>query len=78
MVELSSHTGSIPVLTTKIKKENMKKYLINTAIWYVLLSIGMAIVWVLTGISGFILLRLIIALILGYAKPFNNLPWKQS
>lgn len=56
----------------------MKKYLINTLIWYVLLSIGMAIVWILTGITGFILIRLLVALVLAYVKPFDKLPWKQS
>ena len=56
----------------------MKKYLINALIWYVLLSIGLAIVWILTGISGFISVRIIIALILAYFKPFDKMPWKQS
>ena len=54
----------------------MKKYLINALIWYVLLSIGMAIVWILIGISGFILARIIIALVLAYIKPFDRMPWK--
>jgi hypothetical protein len=56
----------------------MKKFLINAAIWYVLLSIGMAIVWILTGLSGFIPVRIIIALVLAYVKPFDKMPWKQS
>ncbi len=56
----------------------MKKYLINAAIWYVLLSAGMAVVWILTGISGFILIRLIVALVLAYVKPFDKMPWRQS
>ena len=60
------------------KNKNMKKYLINAAIWYVLLSAGMAIVWILTGITGFIPVRIIIALVLAYVKPFDGMPWKQS
>jgi hypothetical protein len=56
----------------------MKKYLINAAIWYLLLSVGMAIVWVLTGLTGFIPMRIITALIMGYVKPFDSFPWKQS
>lgn len=56
----------------------MKKYLINALIWYVLLSIGMAIVWILIGISGFILARIIIALVLAYIKPFDRMPWKNT
>jgi hypothetical protein len=56
----------------------MKKFLINAAIWYVLLSIGMAIVWILTGLSGFIPVRIIIALVLAYVKPFDKMPWKNT
>lgn len=56
----------------------MKKYLINAVIWYVLLSIVMAIIWILTGISGSIIIRLIVALVLAYFKPIDKMPWKQS
>ena len=56
----------------------MKKLLINAAIWYVLLSIGMAIVWILFGLSGAIPARIIISLILAYVKPFDKMPWKNT
>ncbi len=51
----------------------MKKYFINVLIWYVLLSFAVAILWVLTGITGFIPLRIIMAFVLAYIKPFDNI-----
>jgi hypothetical protein len=51
----------------------MKKYLINSFVWYLILSGGMFVIWLLTGITGFILIRLIAALVLGYFRPIQNL-----
>jgi hypothetical protein len=58
----------------------MKKYLINSFVWYLILSGAMFVIWLLTGITGFILIRLIVALVLGYLKPFENikLPFKNG
>ena len=56
----------------------MKKYLISVVIWYVLLSIAIAIIWILTGMSGSVIIRLIVALVLAYFKPIDKMPWKQS
>jgi hypothetical protein len=54
----------------------MKKYLISFAIWYVILSLGVFIMFILFGLSGFILVRIIVSLILAYFKPFDKMPWK--
>ena len=51
----------------------MKKYLINSLLWYLILSGAMFVIFILTGITGFIMIRLITALVLGYLKPFNNI-----
>ena len=51
----------------------MKKYLINSFVWYLILSGAMFVIWLLTGITGLILIRVIVALILGYFKPIQNL-----
>lgn len=58
----------------------MKKYLINSFVWYLILSGAMFVIWFLTGITGFILIRLIVALVLGYLKPIENikLPFKNG
>ncbi len=58
----------------------MKKYLINSFVWYLILSGAIFIIWLLTGITGFILIRLIVALVLGYFKPFETikLPFKNG
>jgi len=50
----------------------MKKFFINAVIYYVLLSLVMAFIWVLTGITGHIPLRIILALGLAYYKPFTG------
>jgi hypothetical protein len=50
----------------------MKKYLIDSFIWYLILSGISFLIWLFTGISGFILIRLILALYLGYSKPLRN------
>jgi len=50
----------------------MKKYFIDALIWYVLLSFFMAIIWMLTGITGFIPFRIILALVLAYFKSFKD------
>jgi hypothetical protein len=54
----------------------MKKYLINVAIWYLLLSAGMFIAFILFNVSGFIPVRIILSLILAYIRPFDKFPWK--
>lgn len=54
----------------------MKKYLISFAIWYLLISAGMFVMFILFGLSGFFLIRMIASLILAYVKPFDKLPWK--
>jgi|688.fasta_scaffold00015_103 hypothetical protein len=51
----------------------MKKYLISSFVWYLILSFGMFVIWLLTGITGLILIRVIVSLILGYFKPIQNL-----
>jgi hypothetical protein len=50
----------------------MKKYLINALIYYVLLSLVVAFIWVLTGLTGFIPLRIVLALGLAYYKPLTD------
>jgi hypothetical protein len=47
----------------------MKTLLINTAIYYVLLSIIMGIIFLLTGFTGMILVRIIISFILAHKNP---------
>jgi hypothetical protein len=54
----------------------MKKYLISFAIWYLLISGGIFILFILFGISGFFLIRIIASLILAYVKPFDKMPWR--
>lgn len=54
----------------------MKKFLINTAIWYVLLSLGMFVMFILFNVTGHLGIRLILALIFAYLKPFYGMPWK--
>lgn len=54
----------------------MKKYLINFAIWYLILSGGMFIMFILFGIGGLIPIRIILSLVLAYIKPFDKFPWK--
>lgn len=56
----------------------MKKYFIDALIWYILLSVGVAIIWMLTGLSGFIPLRILMALILSYVKPLPKIKWPSS
>jgi hypothetical protein len=50
----------------------MKAFFINALIYYVLLSLVVAFIWVLTGISGFFALRIILALGLAYYKPLTD------
>jgi hypothetical protein len=54
----------------------MKKYLINIAIWYIILSLGMFIAFILFNVTGHLGIRLIIAMVLAYFKPFDKMPWK--
>jgi hypothetical protein len=55
----------------------MKKYLLTALVYYVILSIIVGIVTLLTGFGGMIGLRIIIALALAYFKPLDWL-WKKS
>jgi hypothetical protein len=50
----------------------MKNYFINVAIYYILLSLVIAFIWVLTGITGFIVLRIVLALGLAYYNPLTD------
>ncbi len=47
----------------------MKKFLINTAIWYVLLSIGMFIMFILFDVHGHIGIRLILSMVFALINP---------
>jgi hypothetical protein len=61
----------IDTLIVKNKKY-MKAFFINALIYYVLLSLVVAFIWILTGISGFIPLRIVLALGLAYYKPLTD------
>lgn len=50
----------------------MKTFLINAVIYYVLLSLVITLLWILTGIAGFIPMRIVMALILAYFKPIRE------
>ena len=50
----------------------MKRFLINTAIWYILLSIGMFILFILFDFHGHIGARLVIAMVLALIKPLGE------
>lgn len=52
----------------------MKKFLISAIIYYVLLSLFVAFIWMLTGITGNIALRGVIALVLAFLKPISLKP----
>lgn len=47
----------------------MKNYFINALIWYVIISLAVAFLWILTGIGGLIPFRLVVSLALAYYKP---------
>lgn len=47
----------------------MKNYIINTVIWYVIISLIVTALWILTGIGGLIPFRLVLSLALAYYKP---------
>lgn len=49
----------------------MKTFLINAVIYYVLLSLVVTLLWILTGIGGFIPMRIVMSLILAYFKPIR-------
>lgn len=52
----------------------MKKFFIDSAIYYILISVGIGIISLLTGaFIGLILLRLIASLVLAYVKPLDKL-----
>jgi hypothetical protein len=50
----------------------MKRFLINTAIWYILLSIGMFILFILFDVHGHIGARIVIAMIFALIKPLGE------
>jgi hypothetical protein len=50
----------------------MKTFFINAAIYYVLISLFISLLWMLTGIGGFIPIRIIISLGLAYYKPIRE------
>ena len=76
----TKYTGSNPVLATKnkIKRKKMKNYLINAAIWYVILSLGMFVMFILFNLTGHLGIRLILALIFAYIKPLYGMPWRNT
>jgi hypothetical protein len=47
-------------------------YAVNVIIWYILLSIVIAFIWMLTGFQFAILTRFAIACLLGWFKPILN------
>ncbi len=51
----------------------MKRFIINTALWYVVLSLGMFIVFILLGVHGHLGIRLGIAMVLALLKPFDKI-----
>jgi hypothetical protein len=51
----------------------MKKFLINTALWYVVLSLGMFIIFILFGIHGHLGIRLLIAIVFALIKPLDKI-----
>ena len=50
----------------------MKKYLLTALLYYVVLSLLVGFVSLLTGLQGVIWVRIIIALALAYFKPLNS------
>lgn len=56
----------------------MKNLLINTAIWYVLLSLGMFVMFILFNVTGHLGIRLILALVFAFIKPIYGMPWKNT
>jgi hypothetical protein len=50
----------------------MKNYFINAVIWYILISLAITALWILTGIGGLIPFRLVLSLALAYYKPLYN------
>jgi hypothetical protein len=50
----------------------MKTFFINAAIYYVLISLLVSLIWILTGLGGFIPMRIIVSLGLAYFKPIRE------
>lgn len=50
----------------------MKKFLINTALWYVLLSFGMFVLFMLFGLHGHMGARVIIAMVCALINPLDK------
>ena len=50
----------------------MKRFLINTAIWYVLLSIGMFILFILFDVHGHMGVRVVIAMVCSLINPLDK------
>jgi uncharacterized membrane protein YfcA len=63
---------STSIIKTKTKTKNMKTFLINSAIYYVILSLVVGFVSLLTGIGGFIPMRIIMSLVLAYFRPLKE------
>jgi hypothetical protein len=51
----------------------MKKFLINTALWYVLLSFGMFVLFMLFGLQGHMGARVIIAMVCALINPLDKI-----
>jgi len=58
--------------TSILKTKTMKTFLINSAIYYVILSLVVGFISLLTGIGGFIPIRIIISLVLAYVRPLKE------
>lgn len=50
----------------------MKKYLLTALLYYVVLSLVVGFVTLLTGIQGVIWVRIIMALVLAYFRPLTS------
>lgn len=50
----------------------MKKFIINTALWYVLLSFGMFMAFILFGINGHMGVRLLISMVFAVMYPMDS------
>lgn len=47
----------------------MKKFFINFAIYYVAISLAVTLIWILTGFSGNIPFRILLASVLAFINP---------
>jgi len=51
----------------------MKRFIINTALWYVLLSFGMFIMFILFDVHGHMGIRLIMSMIFALIQPLDKI-----